>query len=153
MMWVRDILPTYVSTPISVPQPTFALHTDASLVGFASTAITIVRLLSTPSQIPGVPSVQKRQLPKHSLNNNSAVSLPVPTQAKLSLQEKGLHINVLELVEARVHRIHCVRQLQFGAQPGQRCCEVCLAENGVHQVCHHVGTWHTSFGQWSKQRI
>ena len=34
------------------------------------------------------------------MNNNSAVSLPVPTQAKLYLQdqERGLHFNVLELV-------------------------------------------------------
>ena len=39
-------------------------------------------------------------LPKYSLNNNSAISLPVPTQAKLYLQdqERGLHFNVLELL-------------------------------------------------------
>ena len=100
MMWFRDILPTCVSAPISVPQPTFALHTDASLIGFASTAIPIVRVLTTPSQIPGVASVPKRQLPTYSLNTNSAVCLPVPTQAKLSLQERGMHINVLELLGA-----------------------------------------------------
>jgi hypothetical protein len=88
VLWFRDTLPTCVSAPISVPQPTFALHTDASMIGLASVATPVVRVFTAPSQIPGVASVPKRQLPTHSVVPSSELNLPIATQAKLSLKSK-----------------------------------------------------------------